>query len=88
MNMGTFTWLRPVGIRMVYGGRADVQGSREDGGVAGGPYCVQLLCAHGLTCQEAQDDLGLEYLASRVQVLSGFEITKDPELFLFLARVP
>ena len=35
MNMCTFTWLRPVGIRMVDGGRADVQGSREDGGVAG-----------------------------------------------------
>ena len=43
----------PVGIRMVDGGRADVQGSREDGGVAGGPYRVQLLRAHGLMCREA-----------------------------------
>ena len=53
MNMCTFTWLRPVGIRMVDGGRADVQGSQKDGGVVRGPYRVQLLHAHRLTCREA-----------------------------------
>ena len=61
MNMCTFTRLRPVGIRIVDGCRADVQVSRGGGGgeaggpypvswggvggVAGGPYPVQLLCA-------------------------------------------
>ena len=45
MNMCTVTRLRPVGIRMVVGCRAGVKGSRGGGGVAGGPYPVQLLHA-------------------------------------------
>ena len=41
MNMCTVTWLRPVGIRIVDGCRAGVQGVRGGGGgVAGDPYAV------------------------------------------------